>query len=73
MRPLPPNRFSQLASTDIDFLGRVWDTVGPTVCDWVKMVFNGGDIDSGLNNTLIVFIPKIQNPEEFAQFCPISL
>ncbi|KAH1038646.1 hypothetical protein J1N35_040389 [Gossypium stocksii] len=91
MRSLPPNRFLQLASTDIDFLGRVvtddeikramfdmtllkapgsdgfhaiffkkqWGTIGPTVCNWVKMVFNGRDIDSGLNNTLIVLIPKI--------------
>ncbi|KAH1090753.1 hypothetical protein J1N35_018010 [Gossypium stocksii] len=47
--------------------------VGPTVCDWVKRVFNGGDIESGLNNTLIILIPKTQNSEEFAQFHPISL
>lgn len=41
------------------FFQKQWDTVGPAVCGWVKMVFNGRDINFGLNNTLIVLIPKI--------------
>lgn len=49
------------------------DTVGVADCDWVKKVFNGGIIDPELNNTMIVVIPKVLNPESFAQFHPISL
>ncbi|MBA0580564.1 hypothetical protein Gorai_022774, partial [Gossypium raimondii] len=43
------------------------------VYDWVRRVFNGATIDAGLNNTLIVLVPKVANPEGFAQFRPISL
>lgn len=50
-----------------------WDTVGPSVCDWVKKVFNRGIMDADINTTLIIIIPKVQNPEAFSQFRPISL
>ncbi|KAK5776842.1 hypothetical protein PVK06_044807 [Gossypium arboreum] len=40
---------------------------------WVKSIFAGKSIDAELNNSLIVLLPKIQNPECFAQFRPISL
>ncbi|KAA3467446.1 reverse transcriptase [Gossypium australe] len=46
---------------------------GDSVCEWVKGVFSGNSIDSELNNTSLVLIPKVQNPENFAQFWPISL
>lgn len=47
--------------------------LGGVICDWVRMIFNGGAIDVELNNTLIVLIPKVANSKEFAQFHPISL
>ncbi|KAH1046922.1 hypothetical protein J1N35_037706 [Gossypium stocksii] len=50
-----------------------WEVVGPSICEWVKGVFSGNNIDSDLNNTLIVIIPKVQHPESFSQFRPISL
>lgn len=54
------------------FFQKQWNIIGEVVCDWVKSIFNGGIIDGDLNNTLIVLIPKVSNPEEFAQFRPIS-
>lgn len=36
-----------------------WDYVGASVCRWVKGVFDGKSIDSELNNSFIVLIPKI--------------
>ncbi|KAA3461896.1 Retrovirus-related Pol polyprotein LINE-1 [Gossypium australe] len=40
----------------------------------MKMFFDlRQDIEPKLNNTLIVLIPKVQNPKSFAQIRPISL
>lgn len=55
------------------FFQKQWDTVGPTVCEWVKNVFNDGNIDDELNNTLIALILKVHNPEGLSQFRSISL
>ncbi|KAH1130014.1 hypothetical protein J1N35_001392 [Gossypium stocksii] len=49
-----------------------WEFVGPSICTWVKKNSNGS-IDPDLNNSFIVFIPKVQHPECFSLFCPISL
>ncbi|KAH1081557.1 hypothetical protein J1N35_021318 [Gossypium stocksii] len=46
---------------------------GGAVCEWVRKVFDGTPIKLELNNTLIVLIPKFQNPETFGHFRPISL
>ncbi|KAA3489717.1 LINE-1 reverse transcriptase isogeny [Gossypium australe] len=54
------------------FFQKQWDIIGTVVGNWVKKVFAGGNIDAKLNNTLIILIPKIQNPEDFCQFLPIS-
>ncbi|KAH1121280.1 hypothetical protein J1N35_004440 [Gossypium stocksii] len=55
------------------FFQNQWDNVGGTICEWVKNVFGGDNIDPGFNNTLIVLIPTVQNPKNFSQFRPISL
>lgn len=49
------------------FFQSKWDIVGPIISDWVHGIFAGRDIDPELNNTLIVLIPKAENPESFAQ------
>ena len=35
-----------------------WDTVGESICNLVKKVFNSGCISKEVNKTLIVLIPK---------------
>ncbi|KAA3480418.1 LINE-1 reverse transcriptase isogeny [Gossypium australe] len=37
------------------------------------MLSSSKSIDNELNNTLLVLIPKVKNPENFAQFRPICL
>ncbi|MBA0644296.1 hypothetical protein Goklo_028477 [Gossypium klotzschianum] len=50
-----------------------WDRVGASIYAWVKKIFERESVDLDLNNTLIVLIPKVQNPENFSQFRPINL
>ncbi|KAA3473506.1 putative Transposon TX1 [Gossypium australe] len=51
----------------------LWDLVGDAVCDWIQKVFAGNVIDPELNNLLVVLIPKVFDPEIYAQFRSISL
>ncbi|KAH1057052.1 hypothetical protein J1N35_035117 [Gossypium stocksii] len=55
------------------FFQNQWDNIGRGIYEWVKKVFEEGIIDPEFNNTLIVLIPKVPNPENFSQFRPISL
>ncbi|KAH1055801.1 hypothetical protein J1N35_033866 [Gossypium stocksii] len=50
-----------------------WAHVGPSICRWVKQIFDGESIDLDLNNSLIVLIHKVNHPKNFSQFRPISL
>ncbi|XP_017621296.1 uncharacterized protein LOC108465483 [Gossypium arboreum] len=72
MQSLPPSNFLRLEHDDISFLEKqiineeikatlfdMWNVVGDMVCNWVRSIFNGGAIDSELNNTLLMLIPKI--------------
>ena len=43
------------------------------VCDVVQAFFHSGSLLKALNQTFIMFIPKIPNPEEVSNFRPISL
>ncbi|MBA0730015.1 hypothetical protein Golax_023015, partial [Gossypium laxum] len=55
------------------FFQNQWDLVGDAICDWIQKVFAGNVIDPELNNLLVVLIPKVSNPERYAQFRSISL
>lgn len=50
-----------------------WDTVGDTVCRMVNEVFETGEVKPEINQALITLIPKINQPQSFQQFRPISL
>jgi len=50
-----------------------WDTLGPSVTLAVLEFLNGGEMPAMINNTTIVLIPKVKNPQEMKQFRPISL
>lgn len=50
-----------------------WDVVGQSVVQFVLKIFETGALKSGLNDALVVLIPKIAKPDRMAQFRPISL
>lgn len=52
---------------------RFWNVVGPSVHSIVVQAFETGTFDARLNDTLLVLIPKLDNPETVKQFRPISL
>jgi hypothetical protein len=55
------------------FFQRHWSLIGPDVCSVVLAFLNGGDMPSIVNNTVLVLIPKVKNPQDLSQFRPISL
>lgn len=55
------------------FFQSQWDVVGKAVCEFVRKVFVDPSNIVGVNETMLVLIPKIDNPETINQFRPISL
>ena len=55
------------------FFQRHWELCGDEVTSVVLRVLRGEDDPTVINNTCIVLIPKVENPEELGQFRPISL
>lgn len=47
--------------------------LGDDLTDEVLHAINNADIPEGWNDTTIVMIPKVENPDKVAQFRPISL
>lgn len=50
-----------------------WGVIGNSVANAVLNFLNGGLMPEGVNQTTIVLIPKIKNPQELKNFRPISL
>lgn len=50
-----------------------WGVVGEEVWRFVRDTFAKGDIDEGIAETLLVLIPKENNPTRLKNFRPISL
>ena len=55
------------------FYKRFWSMLGDDLVTEVLQAVNSCTIPSGWNNTTVVLIPKVENPETVAQFRPISL
>lgn len=55
------------------FYKTYWDVVGDKVFHCIKQAFETQQFDPGLGETLIVLIPKVDNPVSFKDFRPISL
>jgi hypothetical protein len=55
------------------FYKRFWDITGDDVVREVKSVLNGGAMPKGWNETVVVLIPKVPNPEKLKDLRPISL
>ena len=55
------------------FYKRFWDTVGDDVTREVKHLLGGGAMPKGWNETVVVMIPKVPNPERLKDLRPTSL
>jgi hypothetical protein len=55
------------------FYKSYWDIIGDRVTTEVLQVLNGGDIPPNWNETCVVLIPKVKNPERMRDLRPISL
>ncbi|XP_039006913.1 uncharacterized protein LOC120134548 [Hibiscus syriacus] len=55
------------------FFQQNWSTMEEDVVRFVKEFFENGILPDGAKRTLLVLIPKIELPEKFSQFRPISL
>lgn len=50
-----------------------WGEFGPHVCDYIRGVFERGEVEEWTNLTLLVLIPKKESPQSYSDFRPISL
>jgi len=55
------------------FYKKYWDLVGEDVTKEVLQFLNGGALPQAWNETVIVLIPKVPNPESLKDLRPISL
>lgn len=55
------------------FFQSQWDNIGGSVCRFVKDVFLNPAHIREVNQTLLVLIPKVDNPESIKDLRPISL
>ncbi|XP_019160774.1 PREDICTED: uncharacterized protein LOC109157330 [Ipomoea nil] len=55
------------------FYQNLWDLTGDSVFNMVEEALRSGCLPEGVNDTLIVLIPKVRNPKTIKQFRPISL
>lgn len=50
-----------------------WEIIGEDIYNAVVNFYYGAELPQYATSTSIVIIPKVENPKEFSQFCPISL
>jgi hypothetical protein len=55
------------------FYKKFWQVMGGKIQEEVLGVLNGGPMPEGWNETTIVLIPKVKNPERITEYRPISL
>ncbi|XP_061361012.1 uncharacterized protein LOC133304941 [Gastrolobium bilobum] len=55
------------------FIQSQWDSVGSSVMNLIREIFEDPKRVASINQTLICLIPKVENPEMISQFRPISL
>jgi hypothetical protein len=55
------------------FFKQYWHIVGDDMVHLISTAFQTGSFPSSLSETLIALIPKVDCPENFKEFRPISL
>ena len=71
--PYGPPWYSVLSSHPWGYLFGITPTLKEEVIVEVKEFFCTGEMAAGINETMIVLIPKVDNPELVSHFRPISL
>ncbi|GKU91868.1 hypothetical protein SLEP1_g5682 [Rubroshorea leprosula] len=56
-----------------NFIKKNWEIIKREVIDFIKEFHDKGRIVKGLNESFVVLIPKVSNPEKIEEFRPISL
>ncbi|KAK9169574.1 hypothetical protein Syun_001714 [Stephania yunnanensis] len=70
---MSPNKAPGIDGIPTFFFQKNWNVVGGSLCNMVKACFTQGVMDTSINKSLITLIPKMENPERFNHFRPISL
>lgn len=55
------------------FYQAFWGSVKDSLVEMVRGAFHSGEFAASINDTFLVFLPKVPCPESFKQFRPISL
>ncbi|GMI70382.1 hypothetical protein HRI_000707500 [Hibiscus trionum] len=72
-RDIDPRKAPGFDGLPSSFFHQHWDTVGDDVINLCLNLLNGTDDMSLVNKTILVLIPKIQDPTTMKQLRPISL
>ncbi|CAM8962958.1 unnamed protein product [Rhodiola kirilowii] len=70
---MPPTKASGPDGFQAIFYQKYWDIVKGSVIAEVMKVFREGRMKDGMNDTLIVLVPKKKKPKTVEEFRPISL
>lgn len=70
---MKPSKSPGVDGFNAGFFQAHWSLVKDSVVNAVLSFLNGGEMPEEINKTLLVLIPKVANPQEMAQFRPISL
>ncbi|GMI69001.1 hypothetical protein HRI_000569400 [Hibiscus trionum] len=73
LRAMAPLKSPGWDDLHAEFFQRQWPIVGSSICGMIQTIFRGGNIEPSLNRTVLVLIPKKDNPEAFTDFRPIRL
>ena len=55
------------------FFTFTWEVIAMDVYQAVVSFFRGAELPRSITATSIVLLPKVENPQDFSQFRPISL
>lgn len=57
----------------LGFYQKHWDVVGLDVCNGIRSLLHSRCIFLKINFTHVTLIPKVKDPTEMSQLCPVSL
>ncbi|KAL0366994.1 UNVERIFIED_CONTAM: hypothetical protein Sradi_3589500 [Sesamum radiatum] len=68
-----PYKSLSLDGMSLVFYQKYWHIVGPEVIAYVLDFLNHGQLDTNINYTFIVIVPKCESPKSMSHLRPISL